>query len=286
MVEVHTGICGDHLGGKNLTLKIIRQGLYWPIIQKDCEEYVRKCQACQLHGNVDHRPTTNLNSILAPCPFFQWGIDILGPFPKSKNQCQYIVVAVDYATKWVEAKPLSKIREKEMIEFFMEYMVFRFGVPRILVSDNGTQTTPRSSTGETPFRLAYGIEAVLPVEISLIFPRLEVFDPSLALEGVRFHNDLLEETREESRLRMIAQQEKTANYFNKKVRSKLFKVGDLVLRDSAASQPTITGKLKPTWEGPYRVSKVVSTGTYELSYLEGQPIKNAWNDIHLKKYYQ
>ncbi|XP_074376873.1 uncharacterized protein LOC141718391 [Apium graveolens] len=137
MVEVHTRICGEHLGGKNLALKIIRQGLYWPTIRKDCEEYVRKCQACQLHGNVDHRPTTKLNYVLVPCPFFQWGIDIVGPFPKSKNQCQYIVVEVDYATKWVKAKPLSKIREKEMIEFFMEYVVFRFGVPRILVSNNG-----------------------------------------------------------------------------------------------------------------------------------------------------
>ncbi|XP_074351507.1 uncharacterized protein LOC141690620 [Apium graveolens] len=146
--------------------------------------------------------------------------------------------------------------------------------------------TPRSATGETPFRLAYGVDAVLPVEISLISPKIEVFDPSLTAEGLRFHNDLLEETREESRLRMIAQQEKTTRYFNKKVKNKGFEVGDLVLRDSAVSQPTISGKFKPTWEGPYKVSKVVSTGTYELSYLDGQPIKNAWNGIHLKKFYQ
>ncbi|XP_074326812.1 uncharacterized protein LOC141664756 [Apium graveolens] len=109
IVEIHTGICGEHLGGKTLALKIIRQGLFWPTIRKDCEDYVKKCQACQLHGNVNRRPTTELNSILSPCPFFQWGIDIVGPFPKSKNQCQYIIVAVDYATKWVEAKPLAKI---------------------------------------------------------------------------------------------------------------------------------------------------------------------------------
>ncbi|XP_074323611.1 uncharacterized protein LOC141660520 [Apium graveolens] len=109
IVEIHKGICGEHLGGKTLALKVIRQGLFWPTIRKDCEDYVRKCQACQLHGNVNRRPTTELNSILSPCPFFQWGIDIVGPFLKSKNQCQYIVVAVDYATKWVEAKPLAKI---------------------------------------------------------------------------------------------------------------------------------------------------------------------------------
>ncbi|XP_074323436.1 uncharacterized protein LOC141660357 [Apium graveolens] len=120
------------------------------------------------------------------------------------------------------------------------------------------RTTPRSATGETPFRLAYGVDVILPVEISLISPRVEVFDPSLALEGLHFHNDLLEETREESRLHMIGQQEKTTKYFNKKVKNKRFEVGDFVLRDSAASQPTISGKFKPTWEGPYQVLKVVS----------------------------
>ncbi|XP_074374586.1 uncharacterized protein LOC141714996 [Apium graveolens] len=148
------------------------------------------------------------------------------------------------------------------------------------------KTTPRSATGETPFRLAYGVDAVLPVEVSLISPRIKVFDPSLTAEGLHFHNDLLEETREESRLRMIAQQENMARYFNKKVKNRRFEVGDLVLRDSAASQPTISGKFKPTWEGTYKVSKVVNVGTYELSYLDGQPVKNAWNGIHLKKFYQ
>ncbi|XP_074356185.1 uncharacterized protein LOC141695875 [Apium graveolens] len=147
-------------------------------------------------------------------------------------------------------------------------------------------TTPRSATYETPFRLTYGVDVVLPVEVRLISPRVKVFDPSLTLEGLWFHNDLLEETREESRLRMIAQQEKTTKYFNKKVKTKSFRVSDLVLRDSAASQPVVSGKFKLTWEGSYRVSKVVSAGTYELTYLNGQLIKNAWNGMHLKKFYQ
>ncbi|XP_074373571.1 uncharacterized protein LOC141713906 [Apium graveolens] len=118
MVEVHTGICGDHLGGKNLALKIVRQGLFWPTMRSDCEKIVRKCKSCQLYGSVSHQPSVEIIPVTNPCPFFQWGIDIVGPFPKSKNQAQYIVVAVDYATKWVEARPLAKIREKEMIEFF------------------------------------------------------------------------------------------------------------------------------------------------------------------------
>lgn len=147
IVEVHSGICGDHLGGKNLALKIIRQGLFWPTMRKDCEEYVKKCRACQVHGQVNHRPTTSLMPVINPCPFFQWGIDIVGPFQKSKNQAKFIVVAVDYATKLIEAKPLARIREKEMIQFLMEFIVFRFGVPRIVVTDNGTQFVGEDFTG-------------------------------------------------------------------------------------------------------------------------------------------
>lgn len=60
----------------------------------------------QLHAQVSHKPTTLMVDILNTCPFFLWGIDIVGPFPKSKSQEQYIVVAIDYATKLVEAKPL------------------------------------------------------------------------------------------------------------------------------------------------------------------------------------
>lgn len=86
IIEVHSGICGDHLGGKNLAFKIMRQGLFWPTMRRDCEDYVKKCRSCQVHGQVSHRPTTSMIPILNPCPFFQWGIDIVGPFTKSKNQ--------------------------------------------------------------------------------------------------------------------------------------------------------------------------------------------------------
>lgn len=60
IIEVHTGICGDRLGGKNLAYKIMRQGLYWPRMRKDCEEFVKKCRSCQVHDQVNHRPTTSM----------------------------------------------------------------------------------------------------------------------------------------------------------------------------------------------------------------------------------
>lgn len=71
-------------------------------------------------------------------PFLPMGHQHSVTFSSIKNQAQYIVVVVDYVTKWIEAKPLAKIREK-MTEFLKEYIIFRFGVPRIVVTDNGTQ---------------------------------------------------------------------------------------------------------------------------------------------------
>lgn len=77
-----------------------------------------------------------------------------------------------------------------------------------------------------------------------------------------------------------------AAYFNKKVKGKLFIINDLVLREAVVSHPTKAGKLKPTREGLYRISKIVSQGTYRLSYLDGTPLNNTWNGIHFKKFYQ
>ncbi|XP_074352085.1 uncharacterized protein LOC141691246 [Apium graveolens] len=227
----------------------------------------------QKHSNVDREEN-------------QW-VDSLAKLGSSNMPVNLNPVYVDILTApAIDEFSVNQIQDSpDWRKPFLDYIIDN-KLPDVKSEARSLMTTPRRATGETPFRLAYGIDVVLPVEISLISPRVEVFDPSLTLEGLRFHNDLLEETREKSRLRMITQQEKTAKYFNKKVKNKRFKVGDLVLRDSAASQPTVSGKFKPTWEGPYRVSKVVSAGTYELSHLDGQPFKNAWNDIHLKKFYQ
>ncbi|XP_074374281.1 uncharacterized protein LOC141714675 [Apium graveolens] len=133
--------------------------------------------------------------------------------------------------------------------------------------------------------MAFGLEAVSPVEVSLNSPRVEYFDAEASHEGIQLHNVLMEEIRDEASKRVLQQQARTSSYFNKKVKVKQFLVGDLVLRESATSQPSITGKLKAPWEGPYQVTEVVTPGTYRLLTLDGTPIKNAWNAIHLKKFY-
>ena len=79
--EVHEEICGNHLGGWALAYKILWQGYYWPTMQKDAIEYVKKCDACQRHAPVQHQPATKLTTLIALWSFVQWGINILGPFP-------------------------------------------------------------------------------------------------------------------------------------------------------------------------------------------------------------
>lgn len=135
MIEVHFGICEEHLAGKNLALKLIRYGIFWPTMRKDCEDYTKKCKPCQLYSTMNHKPFNSFSLIASPCPFFMWGIDLVGPLPKSLKQKKFIIVAIDYYTKWVEEKPLPRIREIEVIEFFMEFIIFRFGVQRIVVTD-------------------------------------------------------------------------------------------------------------------------------------------------------
>ena len=109
--EVDEGICGNHIGAWALAGKVLRQGYYWPTILRDATDLVRKCKICQEHSKISHLPSKPLTSITSPWPFQQWGLDILGPLPIRKGQCKFIIVAVDYFTKWAEAEPLATITE-------------------------------------------------------------------------------------------------------------------------------------------------------------------------------
>ncbi|XP_073138204.1 uncharacterized protein [Henckelia pumila] len=85
------------------------------------------------------RPAEYMKAVVAACPFDQWGMDTVGPFPVSTGQRKFLLVAVDYFSKWVEAEPLAKITENEVLNFLWKNIVCRFGIPRRLVSDNGRQ---------------------------------------------------------------------------------------------------------------------------------------------------
>ena len=107
--EVHEGACGNHSGARSLVHKVVCASYYWPTIQVDVKAYVKVCDQCQRFSNIPRQPTEYLTPMMAPWPFAQWGLDILDPFPTGTRQMKFLVVGIDYFTKWVEAKPLAKI---------------------------------------------------------------------------------------------------------------------------------------------------------------------------------
>ncbi|GFZ19296.1 hypothetical protein Acr_28g0000010, partial [Actinidia rufa] len=137
--EIHEGICGNHSGARSLAKKTIRQGYFWPTIKRDAAAYIKKCDKCQRFAPVSRLPHTEMVPMSSPWPFAQWGIDILGPLPQAPLQRKFLIVAIDYFTKWIEAQPLAKITEKNTRDFVWKHLICRFGVPKVIISDNAKQ---------------------------------------------------------------------------------------------------------------------------------------------------
>lgn len=137
--EVHEGVCGAHHSGIKMRWLIRRYGYYWPSILEDCVRYSKGCQVCQAHGQVQHVPAANFQAVVKPWPFRGWAMDLIGMIrpPSSKNH-SYILVAMDYFTKWAEAIPLKSVNQQDIIQAIKERIIHRFGIPQHLVADRGT----------------------------------------------------------------------------------------------------------------------------------------------------
>ncbi|XP_075524468.1 uncharacterized protein LOC142556853 [Primulina tabacum] len=144
------------------------------------------------------------------------------------------------------------------------------------------RTTPRAPIQETPFNLVYGSEAVLPVEIGKTSPRVESYpednDQSRAMEL-----DLVEERRDRAFIRMEAYRSRVTKSYNKRVRIRDFQVGDLVMKK--VNPAGDVRKLEARWEGPYKITRKVSSGSFYLEDAQGHLFKRPWNVFNLKKYY-
>jgi hypothetical protein len=97
---------------------------------EDCFEYDKGCQDCQWFGNIQRSPTSAMNLIIKPWPFRGWGIDLIGQnFPPSSKEHKFILVAIYYFTKWVEAIRLRTVTSKNMVDFVKVRIIYRFGIP-------------------------------------------------------------------------------------------------------------------------------------------------------------
>lgn len=135
--EIHVGCCGAHTGVKDLIRKVIRAGFYWTQMEVLAGQVVRKCQSCQKHERIIHIPGEELGAIFAACPFDKWEIDIVGKLPTTPGGKVFLIVAVYYFSKWVEAETVVKIDEGIIQKFLWRNICCRYEIPRIIVSNNG-----------------------------------------------------------------------------------------------------------------------------------------------------
>ena len=147
------------------------------------------------------------------------------------------------------------------------------------------RTTVKEATGQTPFKLVYGSEALLPVEIGVQSTRVKHLHQEENEHPKILDLELIDEVRENAALKMAAYQNRIAYMYNRKVRCRMFQVGDLVLRNTKAIQKHDYGKLLEKWKGPYIISEDCGNGTYKLRTSDGKPLKHKWNIRILKKYY-
>ena len=108
-------------------------------LDKDYCEYMRKCHKCQIHANLMHTPLSQLYSMTTPWLFSIWGIDIIGEiFLKASNGHRYIIVAIDYFTKWVEATSYATLKAKDVVNFIQKNITYRYVVLYDFISDHNS----------------------------------------------------------------------------------------------------------------------------------------------------
>ncbi|GJV59999.1 reverse transcriptase domain-containing protein [Tanacetum coccineum] len=125
-----------HYGPNVTAKKVLDSRFYWPTIIKEAHTLVCLCEACQKTGNISKRDEMPLNNIQVYEIFDIWGIDFIGPFPKS-YKFEYILVAVDYISKWAEAHALPT-NDARVVVTFLKKLFCRLGMPKALISDKGT----------------------------------------------------------------------------------------------------------------------------------------------------
>nr|GEV59537.1 reverse transcriptase domain-containing protein [Tanacetum cinerariifolium] len=299
MREIHEGSCSIHAGPRSVVAKAIRLGYYWPTMHKDARDMIRKCSDCQIHRPIARHPLQSLTPIMAPWPFYKWGIDIAGPFSEGPGKVKFLIVVMDYFTKWIEAMAVATITGRQVKKFVWDNIACRFAV-RIgqapAVQRTGRKGQPKlgegiksrlgegnknwveelphilwayrtmikSSHGDTPFSLTYGTKAIIPTEIRMPTYRTAAVDVVNNDEELRLNLDLLEERRERAAVCEAKAKSKMIKYYNARVRGVAFKPGDFVYRSNDASHVVAGGKLGPKWEGPYEVTEALGNGAYKL----------------------
>eukprot|EP00253_Pinus_taeda_P017132 PITA_17132 len=260
---------------------------------KYCITTVRSCHACQIFDSKTRRPPALLEPIVAVGPFTKWGIDFMTCNPTSVGGHGYIIVAVDYFTKWAEAMPTLNNSGKMAVLFFFNHVVSRFGVPQAIVIDHGSnfrnhmmvELAAKLGLSHHSTTLYYpqangqveAINKVLKAHAAMDdrSPQTGLApNPVLGLVGIP-----------DIALANEAHKKRIKAQFDKNVKPRVFSEGDLVLLYDQESDKLGAGKFKSLWMGPYIVKRVLEKGAYELMDYDGIPLAQPRNGLYLKHYY-
>nr|GEY11267.1 hypothetical protein [Tanacetum cinerariifolium] len=257
--EIHEWSCSMYARPRSVVAKVVRLGYYWPTMHRDAQDMIHKCNDCQIHRPATRYPQQPLTLITAPWPFYKWGIDIAGPFLEEPGKVKFLIVAMDYFTKWIEAKAMATITDGQVKIFVWDNIVCHFGISGEIILDNGKQfannpfkdwcdklnITQRFASVKHPQSngLVERANRSLWEEIRMPTYCTAAVDVVNNDEELRLNLDLLEERQELAAVSEAKSKSKMMKYYNARVRGVAFKLGDFIYRSNDASHAVAGGKL-------------------------------------------
>nr|GEV86970.1 reverse transcriptase domain-containing protein [Tanacetum cinerariifolium] len=293
-------LLGHH--GANLTAKkVFDVGFFWPTIYQDAYALIKSCDTCQRQGKISQRDEMPQNAIQVCEIFNVWGIDFMGPFPSSRGN-KYILVAVDYLSKWVEAKALPTNDARVLVKF-LKSLFPRFGTTRAIISDHGTHfcndqfakvmikygVTHRLATAYHPQTNGQvevsnrGLKRILERTHKAYWALKHVnFDLKTTGDHRKLQLNELNELCDQAYENSLINKERTKKLHDSKIKNRIFNVGDQVLLFNSRLK-IFSGKLKTRWSGPFTITQVFPYETVELSQSDGLNFKV--NSHRVKHYF-
>nr|GEZ35873.1 reverse transcriptase domain-containing protein [Tanacetum cinerariifolium] len=249
--------------------KVFDAGFFWPSIYHDAHEMIKTCDICQRQGKISQRDEMPQNIIHVYEIFDIWGIDFMGPFPSSKGN-KYILVAVDYLSKWVEAKVLPTNDDRVVVKFLKSLFSRLYGVTHRLATAYHPQTSGQVEVSNR------GLKRILERMVeehrtSWAYWALKHvnFDLKTAGDHHKLQLNELSELRDLAYENFVIYKERTKKLHDSKIKNRIFNVGDQVLLFNSCLK-IFSWKLKIRWSGPFTITRVFPYGTIELSQPNGE----------------